>query len=211
MTNATKTPIIQGYKAGRMSSLESDPALVRRAWHSSERSIVLQGFIGRLVIAIEPILCGTMFLALTIGMLIVRTDPLRPDEHNMMILSPIFAVGVVACIFYALVLMWNPTRALRHTFRPIFIVDGYVRYRAPDAASPVDSNGYVAVLTYDSALACEWPTIGDIPLHAQTVPALTEFSEYGGVHKIDGRSTGVLPDRIARLGVQIVGRREIIP
>jgi hypothetical protein len=144
-------------------------------------------------------------------MLIVKTDPYHPDQHNMVVLSPVFAIGVIACIFYALVLMWNPTRALRHTFRPIFIVDGYVRYRAPDAKSPVDSNGYVAVLTEDNVLACEWPTLGDIPLRAQTIPALTEFSEYGGVHSIDGRSTGVLPERIARLGVQIISRREIIP
>jgi hypothetical protein len=203
--------MIHGYKAGRMTALELDAALIRRPWRKSERSIVLHGFFGRMVIAVEPILCGLMFLALTIGMLIVRTDRLRPEEHNMVILSPIFALGVVACICYALVLMWNPTRALVHTFRPIFIVDGYVRYRAPDTDSPVDSNGYVAVLTHDSELACEWPTLGDVPLRAQTVPALTEFSEYGGVHRIDGRSTGVLPDRIARLGVSVISRREIIP
>ena len=29
-----------------------------------------------------------------------------------------------------------------------------------------------------------------------TLPAMCEFSEYGGVHKIDGKSTGVLPDDI---------------
>jgi hypothetical protein len=211
MTNATKTPTIHGYRAGRMTALELDAALIRRPWRPNERSIVLHGFFGRLVIAIEPILCGTMFLALTIGMLIVHTDPHRPDEHNMVILSPIFALGVVACIFYALALMWNPTRALYQTFRPIFIVDGYVRYRAPDADSPVDSNGYVAVLTHEKNLVCEWSTLGEVPLRALMVAALSEFSEYGGVHRIDGRPTGVLPDRIARLGVGIVGRREIIP
>jgi len=42
-------------------------------------------------------------------------------------------------------------------------------------------------------------------------PRLTEFSEYGGVHRIDGRSTGVLPDRIARFGVGIARRREMFP
>ena len=211
MTNATNTPTIQGYRAGRMTALERNAALIRRAWGSNERSIVLNGFFGRLVIAIEPILCGTMFLALTIGMLIVRTDPYRPQEHNMVILSPIFALGVVACIFYALVLLWNPTRALLQTFRPIFIVDGYVRYRAPDAESPVDSNGYLAVLTHEKNLVCEWATLGEVPLRALMVAAHTEFSEYGGVHRIDGRLTGVLPERIARFGVGIIGRREIIP
>jgi hypothetical protein len=152
-----------------------------------------------------------MFLALTIGMLIVRTDPSAPEEHNMVILSPIFGMGVIACIFYALALMLAPTRALIQTFRPIFIVDGYVRYRPPDAESPVDSNGYVAVLTEDQEVACEWPTLGEVPLRAATVPALSEFSAYGGVHRIDGRPTGVLPDRMPRLGVSIISRREIIP
>jgi hypothetical protein len=152
-----------------------------------------------------------MFLALTVGMLIVRTDPTHPADHNMVVLSPIFGVGIVGCIFYAIALMWAPTRAMIQTFRPIFIVDGYVRYRAPDADSPADSNGYVAVLTEDGRVACEWPTLGDVPLRTATIPALSEFSEYGGVHRIDGRSTGVLPRRIARFGVGIVNRREIIP
>ncbi len=194
-----------------MNADDRSAALIRRAWRRTERLVVLHGFFGRLCIAIEPILCGTMFLALTIGMLIVRTDPAHPEDHNMVILSPIFALGVVACIFYALALMLAPTRALLQTFRPIFIVDGYVRYRAPDAESAVDSNGYVAVLTEDSTLACEWPTVGDVPLRAMTIPALSEFSEYGGIHRIDGRPTGVLPDRIPRLGVGIIKRREIIP
>ena len=210
MTNATRQNI-QGYKAGRMTADERSSMLIRRPWRRNERLVVLHGFFGRLCIAIEPILCGTMFLALTFGMLIVRTDPAHPTDHNMVILSPVFALGVIACIFYAIALMLAPTRALIQTFRPIFIVDGYVRYRAPDAESPVDSNGYVAVLTEDSAIACEWPTIGDVPLRAMTVPALSEFSEYGGVHRIDGRPTGVLPDRIARFGVGVVKRREIIP
>jgi hypothetical protein len=211
MTNATTTQIIQGYKAGRMTADERNAALIRRPWRRSERMVVLHGFFGRLCIAIEPILCGTMFLALTIGMWIVRTDPAHPDDHNMVILSPIFGLGVVACIFYALALLLAPSRALLQTFRPIYIVDGYVRYRAPDAESAVDSNGYVAVLTEDSSTACEWPTVGDVPLRAMTIPALSEFSEYGGIHRIDGRPTGVLPDRIARFGVGIIKRREIIP
>lgn len=194
-----------------MTVLERDAALIRRAWRSNERSIVLHGFFGRMCIAIEPILCGTVFLVLTVGMFLIHTDPHHPDEANMVILSPIFAVGVIACVFYALVLLWNPTRALLQTFRPIFIVDGYVRYRAPDAESPVDSNGYVAVLTHEKSLVCEWSTLGTMPLNPVMGAAHTEFSEYGGIHRIDGRSTGVLPDRIARLGVGIVGRREIIP
>jgi hypothetical protein len=209
--NAATKQIIHAYKAGRMTADDRSAALIRRPWRPNERLVVLHGFFGRLVIAIEPVICGTMFVALTIGMLVVRTDPMHPDDHNMVILSPIFGLGVIACIFYALGLMLAPTRALLHTFRPIFIVDGYVRYRPPDAGSPVDSNGYVAVLTEDRSIACEWPTVGDTALRAMTIPALTEFSEYGGVHRIDGRPTGVLPERIARLGVGIIKRREIIP
>lgn len=194
-----------------MSADERDTTLIRRPWRRSERLVVLHGFVGRLCIAIEPVICGLMFLALTIGMLVVHTDPARPDYHNMVVLSPIFGLGVVVCVLYAIGLMWSPARALRHTFHPIFIVDGYVRYRPPDAESPVDSNGYVAVLTEERHIACEWPTVGDIPLPEATIPALSEFSVYGGVHRIDGRPTGVLPERIPRLGVGIVKRREIIP
>jgi hypothetical protein len=151
-----------------------------------------------------------MFLALTIGTLIVRTDPQHPADHNLVILSPIFGLGVVATVVYAVAVMLAPTRALLQTLRPIFIVDGYVRYRPPDTASPVDSNGYVAVLTDDGAIACEWATLGEIPLPEYTGPALCEFSEYGGVHAIDGRRTGVLPETIPKLGIGLVKRRDII-
>lgn len=194
-----------------MNAYDRSAALIRRPWTRRERGVVLNGFFGRLCIAIEPILCGLIFLAITIGMLVVRTDPTRPTEHNLVILAPIFGLCVLACIVYAVGLMFAPGRALMHTFRPIYIVDGYVRYRAPDAESPEDSNGYVAVLTESSNVACEWSTLGEIPLRALTRSALCEFSEYGGVHRIDGRSTGVLPDTIARFGVGIKSRREIIP
>jgi hypothetical protein len=33
------------------------------------------------------------------------------------------------------------------------------------------------------------------------VPAHVEFSHYGGIHRIDGRSTGVLPARLPALGI----------
>jgi hypothetical protein len=212
MTNAAQTPIIQGYKAGRMTADDRQASLIRRPWSRKERLVVFHGFVGRLCIAIEPLLCGAMFLALTIGMFVVRTDPGHPTEHNMVILAPIFGFGVLACAVYAFAVMLAPTRALIQTFRPIYIVDGYVRHRAPDADSPVDSNGYVAVLTEDTSTACEWSTLGETQLAAFVQPALLEFSEYGGVHRIDGRSTGVLPDSIARFGVGIAKRRgEITP
>jgi hypothetical protein len=211
MTNATPTQIIHGYRSARLTANERSEQLIRRPWTRRERTVVLHGFFGRLCIAVEPILCCVMFLALTIGTLIVRTDPQHPDDHNLVILSPIFGLGVVACVFYAVCVMLAPTRALLQTLRPIFIVDGYVKYRGPDNDSPVNSNGYVAVLTHDGNIACEWATLGEVPLSAYTAPALCEFSEYGGVHRVDGRPTGVLPDTIPRLGIGLVKRRDIIP
>jgi len=90
------------------------------------------------------------------------------------------------------------------------VVDGYIRYRRRDERSAEDTNGYVAVLTEDKSIACEWPTLGEIELTDQIRPALCEFSEYGGVHHIDGRSTGVLPAKVATFGVGIHGRKEEI-
>lgn len=143
-------------------------------------------------------------------MFIVRTDPAQPTEHNMVILAPVFAVGVLACAAHAIALMITPMRALVQTFRPIFIVDGYVRYRAADARSPDGCNGYVAVLDESSNIACEWHTLGDTPIPPITLPSLCEFSEYGGIHRIDGRLTGVLPEAIATFGVGIASRRGTI-
>lgn len=207
----TTSSIVHGYRSGRLSADDRNALLIRRAWTPRERRVVLNGFFGRLTIGFEPLLCGAMFFALTIGTLIVRTDPQHPADHNMTILAPVFGLGVAACIAYFVGVMLAPSRALYHTLRPIFIVDGYVRHRAPDDDSPVDSNGYVAVLTDDKSVACEWPTLGEIPLRPYMAPALCEFTVYGGVHRIDGRSTGVLPDKIAMFGVGIRSRREIIP
>lgn len=209
MTNATRH-IVHGYKPARMTAGARRAVLIRRPWRRSERLAVWHSFLGRLCIAVEPILCGTMFLALTVGTLVVRTDPAHPANHNMALLAPVFGLGVVACTVYAFALMLGPARALLHTFQPIFIVDGYVRFRAPDVESPVDSNGYAAVLTEERTIACEWPTIGDVPLRTMTSPALAEFSEHGGIHRIDGRSTGVLREGAVR-SAGVITRRKIRP
>lgn len=193
MSNTSET-IIHGYGSGRLSPLERETLLIRRAWTKSERRVVFQGFLGRLVIAVEPAICGAVFLALTLGMIFNK-------DKGIIVLAPIFALGVVAFGLYAVAVMLAPVRALLHTYRPIYIVDGYVRYRARDAASRHDSNGYIAVLTENQRLACEWPTLGEIELPDRARPALCEFSEYGGVHSIDGNPTGVLPGRIPRFGV----------
>ena len=190
----TAEPKIHGYRSGRLSTLERESSLIRRAWTRPERKIVLQGFLGRLLIAIEPVICGAVFLALTVGMVVNK-------NKGIIILAPIFAIGVIAFGFYAFALMLAPVRALLHTLGPIYIVDGYVRYRGRDDASEEDSNGYIAVLTEDRRVACEWPTLGDVELPDFTRSSVCEFSEYGGVHTIDGRSTGVLPGRVPAFGV----------
>jgi hypothetical protein len=194
-----------------LTSREYRGTLIRRAWTRAERRVVLHGFVGRSCIAIEPVLCGAVFVVLTIGMSIARTDPTRPGEHNLLILTPIFGFAVLACIAHAAAVMVAPASALFHSFRPIFIVDGYVRYRAPDMNSPVGSNGYAAVLNADLSTAFEWPTLGDIARTAHTRPALCQFSEFGGIHAIDGRSTGVLPGTIPGCGVGIASRRTDAP
>jgi hypothetical protein len=200
-----------GFLASRVSPPGDRRAtLIRRPWSRAERRVVLHGCAGRLCIAIEPIICGAVFLVLTIGMFVVRTDPAHPTEHNMVILAPIFAVGVLASAAHGIAVMLTPIRALLQTLRPIFIVDGYVRYRAADARSPDGSNGYVAVLDESSNVACEWHTLGDTPIAPMTLPSLCEFSEYGGIHRVDGRLTGVLPEKIATFGVGIASRRGTI-
>ena len=185
---------IHGYRAGRMSPVERETLLIRRAWTKAERKIVIQGFLGRLLLAIEPAICGAVFLALTLGMIFNKNT-------GIIILAPVFAVGVLAFGFYAFAVMLAPVRALLHSLGPIYIVDGYVRYRGRDNRSAEDSNGYIAVLTDQHVVACEWPTLGDVELPDHTRPSLCEFSVYGGVHSIDGRSTGVLPGRIPSFGV----------
>lgn len=194
------TTIIHGYRSGRLSRLERDTLLIRRAWTRAERRVVLHGFFGRLTIAIEPAICGAVFFALMLGMVFNK-------NKEIIVLAPIFGLGVLAFGVYAFAVMVAPVRALFHTFGPIFIVDGYVRYRGCDAESDDDSNGYIAVLTEDKRVACEWPTLGPVELPSTTRPALCEFSEYGGVHTIDGRPTGILPVTIPSLGVGGLSRK----
>jgi hypothetical protein len=194
--------IIQGVRAVRLSPQDRTALLIRRAWTRKERRIVWHGFAGRLAIAVEPVLCATVFLALTLALVFNK-------NREIIILAPIFALGVVAFAIYAFAVMFAPVRALIHTFRPIFIVDGYIRYRGRDDRSDDWSNGYLAVLTEEGRVACEWPTLGDIDVPEHQHPALCEFSEYGGVHRIDGIPTGVLPDRIAALGVGGRSRKSV--
>jgi hypothetical protein len=199
--------IITGTKPGRLNSEERTKSLIRRPWTRAERRVVLTGFFGRLSIAIEPLLCGIVFSAITVGIFAAPRLSPRWVNPDIIIIAPVFALGVLGCAAWALGVMLAPVRALYHTMRPIYIVDGYIRYRRRDAASSAETNGYIAVLTEDRAVACEWPTLGHAELPDLAKAALCEFTEYGGVHAIDGRATGVLPKRLPALGVGISSRK----
>ena len=208
MTDTTK--IIHGVRPSRLTADERMQKLIRRSWTRAERRVVLTGFFGRLTIAVEPVLCGLVFAAITLGLFWAPRLSHGKVNPDIIVIAPIFGLGFLACAAWALGVMLAPARALAQTLRPIYIVDGYIRYRCRDTGSGDDCNGYVAVLTEDRVVACEWPTLGEIELPNSARPALCEFSEYGGVHSVDGRSTGVLPSRIRPLGVGMHGRKEEI-
>ena len=169
----------------------------RRPWTVAERRIVWNGFVGRLLIAIEPVFVGSVFLAFVVALFM-----LHRDDAPAIVLAPIFALGSIAFAIYAVSLMVEPSRALLSTFDPLLIVDGYVRYRSsPGKPSEPNHTGYIAVLAADGTVLGEWPAYGKFLLPMRIVPAHVEFSHYGGIHRIDGRSTGVLPARLPALGI----------
>jgi hypothetical protein len=198
--------IIHGIKPSRLTAHERTVALIRRPWSRNERAVVLAGFFGRAAIAIEPVLCGIVFAGITLGVFFAPRFS-HAVNSDIIIIAPVFGIGVLACIAWAIGVMHAPVQALLHTLRPIYIVDGYIRFRPRDTSSPERGNGYIAVLTADGVIACEWATYGDEELPRHSRPAHVEFSEYGGVHAVDGRRTGVLPERIPALGVGIAPRR----
>lgn len=169
--------------------------VARRPWTRAERRVVINGFLGRLSIAVEPMIVAVFFAALPIAMLLRR-------EEIALMLSPIFGFAALTFFAYAIVLMVPSTHAVVETFAPIYTVDGYIRYRVSEKVPP---EYYVAVLGADKETLGEWPlrewpkSIGKRELW----PVLVEFSRYGGIHKIDGRPTGVLPTEIAPFGVGI--------
>ena len=162
--------------------------------------MVWRGFLGRLCIAVEPVICGAVFAGITAALLLVPNGTMTRAEAAL-VLVPIFGLATLAFAAYAFALMVAPVKALAHTFAPISIVDGYVRYRRPDLDSDEGSSGYVAVLSAERGVVAEWPMQGNVPLRDAQRPALVEFSRYGGIHRIDGRSTGVLPETLTPLGI----------
>jgi hypothetical protein len=172
-----------------------DAALASRPWTRAERRVVLRGFFGRLTIAIEPLLVAVFFALLPLGLLLRR-------QEIVLFIAPIFAFAALAFAAYGIALIVPSTRAVFETFEPIYVVDGYVRYRAAEDTPP---QYYVAVLSADRRVLGEWPLREwPVSIGRRTLwPVLVEFSRYGGIHKIDGRSTGVLPADIAPFGIGV--------
>ena len=183
----------------RRRNSQWDPSHVAsRAWTRAERRVVLRGFWGRFTIAIEPLIVGIFFSLLPIGLL------LRKQEIALFV-APIFGLAAVLFTAYAIALMVPCTRAIFETFGPIYVVDGYIRYRQERCANTPEPQYFVAVLNAGREQLGEWQlrewpkSIGERELW----PVLVEFSPYGGIHKIDGRSTGVLPEEISPFGIGI--------
>src|SRR5208337_1531461 len=110
-------------------------------------------------IAIEPLLGVLFMLFLTFG--IVYRSQHVPADRDLIKIAWIFAIGAIAFGGYFVAVLVAPVRAYMQTFKPIFVVDGYVRYREPDAISELDGTGYVATLFEDRTVACEWECFGN--------------------------------------------------
>ncbi len=179
--------------------------LAHRRWTDAERKVVWRGLSGRMAIAIEPLL-GVLFMTfLTIGV-IYRSQHV-PAEHTLIKISWIFAIGAIAFLGYFIAVLVAPFSAYLQTFKPIYKVDGFVRYRESDDRSSDEGHGYVATLFEDRTVACEWEYFGTRRLENATIPAMIEFSVFAGIHRIDGHNTGLLPDDLPPLAIGIAPRK----
>ena len=187
-------------------SLREAERFIRRPWTRAERRVVWHGLFGRLAIAIEPVLGAFAFAGIAIGVML-RVNRAMMDR---VVIASIFILGFIGFVIYAICLLVNPIKAVLQIRRPIYIIDGYVRYRTPDDESAPGSTGYIGVMDESRDLICEWPAFGNRVLRADMIAALVEFSTYGGIHKIDGRSTGAIPEEFTALGIGLgaaMGRR----
>lgn len=182
------------FSRGPLTSAERRATLIARPWRADERRVVATGMWGRFFVAIEPAVLAGLFA-------LVATYLLRQPDH--LAIAAVMAVGAAGSLLYAVCLMLGPLRSLLATFGRIYIVDGYVRTRPRDDLSERGENGYVAVLQHDERLCHEWATRGEGDLVRDQWPALVEFSEYGGIHAVDGKATGVLPKDFPALGIGV--------
>jgi len=150
-------------------------------------------------IAVESFVLAVGFGVLTV--LQFRHEP---------IWAPLILLMALSFAAYTVGLLIKPISAVLATRRPIFKVDGYLRLRGRDAKNAPGESGYLAVLTEGGDLAGEWPLRGEHPQAYDIGPAMIEFSEYGGVHTIDGTSTGALPLDFPALGVGLNPRKRRI-
>src|SRR5579863_8661675 len=156
-------------------------SLARRAWTKKERAVVWRGLTGRFSLAIEPLL-GMLFMGLLTWGIVYRAQHV-PSDATLIKIAWIFAVGAIAFAGYFIAVLVAPIAAYVQTFRPIYILDGYVRYREPDERSQPDACGYAAALFADRSIAGEWEWLGRRCLPNVTIPALVEFSAYAGIHR----------------------------
>jgi hypothetical protein len=180
---------------GRRLEDRLGPDVARRPWTRAERRVVLRGFLGRLTIAVEPLAVAIFFAIVPIGLYLRK-------QEAWVFLAPIFGFAAIAFLIYAIVLIVPSARALMETFKPIYTVDGYIRYRISEDGQPVY---FVAALDAAQTSLGEWP-LGEWPHgigERLTWPVVVEFSPYGGVHKIDGQPTGVLPAEISPFGIGV--------
>jgi hypothetical protein len=170
-------------------------SIARRPWRPDERRVVMRGFWGRFFIAVEPLAIAIGFTALAAGLLLNHRE-------GAIIIAPIFAGAAVLFFIYAVVLMLAVTQAVIETYGPIWVVDGYVDYRAVHAPNH-DVCYFVSVLDERRTVLGEWALDErpDALDRQEPWPALVEFTQRAGILRIDGRSTGVLPDDIPALGI----------
>lgn len=166
--------------------------LAHRPWSERERRVVWRGLTGRFALAIEPLL-GILFTGFITCGIVWRAHHV-PADATLIKIAPIFGIGTIAFVGYFIAVLVTPIAAYLQTFKPIYVLDGYVRYREPDEHSQDDACGYVAALFPDRSVACEWEWLGKKRLPNVTIPSHVEFSVYAGIHAIDGKSTGLLPD-----------------
>jgi hypothetical protein len=148
----------------------------------------------------EPAVISLLFTLLSVTLLLRR-------QESAIFVAPIFLCAALAFAAYAIVLLTPPIRALAESYGSIYNVDGYVRYRSQRRYPDEPPTYYVAVLDAEQHELGEWP-LRERPAaldRGDLWPAVVEFAPYGGIHRIDGRSTGVLPDEFPGTGYRCVG------